>query len=142
VRTYGRIWGVTGFEPDGTPILPTGVPAGQQTPVGVPIGAWQEVQTGADGSNDMVYFVTLCQCLLLELNEDPSFANYGVPVTQAVQTGVPPDIYVSAMQLAFAQYFVSLTLVRAQDANGNPVYNISALFHNGVQIDASVPVPF
>jgi len=80
--------------------------------------------------------------LSLSLNEDPSFSQFGIPAIQSVQTGVPPDFYVSRMQSAFSPYFASLTVVRADDANGDPVYNIACMFHNGVELNASVPIPY
>lgn len=148
MRTWGRIWGAVSsgqsigiVSAGGIPILPSGTPSGQQPPIGTPTPIWVEVTTDASGNNDMVYFVTLCQCLLLQPNEDPSFANYGVDAINAVQTGVPPDYWVAQTQSNFAQYFAQLTIIKATDNNGNPVYNITVLFHNGVELQASVPIP-
>lgn len=126
----------------GIPITPSGQSPGTQAQNTQPTYQWIEVDTDANGSNDMVYFVTLCQVLALEPNEDPSYSNFGIASTQAVQYGVPPDWWVARMQAAFAQYFASLTIVRATDASGNPVYDISVMFHNGVVLNASVPIPY
>lgn len=149
MRTYGRWYGAVAsnagmgiVSSGGAPILPSGTPAGQQPATGTPTAIWTTIETDSAGNNDLVYFVTLAQCLMLNLNEDPRYANYGLPIVQFAQTGAPPDYYMARMQAAFAPYFVSLTLTRSTDADGNPVYNISALFHNGVQIDASVPIPY
>jgi hypothetical protein len=42
-------------------------------------GVWQAVTTDANGDNTNVYIVNLLQVLLLNRNEDPFFANYGIP---------------------------------------------------------------
>lgn len=150
MRSYARWYGAVSSDAGvgiisssaGTPILPSGIPPGEQPATGTPTAVWTEVSTDAQGNNDLVYFVTLAQCLQLSLNEDPSYSQFGIPATQSVQTGVPPDFYVARMQAAFAPYFVSLTVVRAKDANGDPAYNISCLFHSGVELNASVPIPY
>lgn len=89
----------------------------------------------------MVYLVTLCQVLQLNLGEDPQFATYGIPVIQAVQQGVAPDWYVSRTQQQFAAYFASLTIQRATDQSGNPAYNVNVMTNRGVPINAGVPLP-
>lgn len=149
MRSYGRIWGAVSSSSDlgiissgGVPILPSGTPAGQQPATGTPTPVWVEISTSATGANDLIYVTTLCQCLLLGLGEDPSFANYGIPAIQAIQQGVPPDYYVARMQQAFAPYFASLQVQRTSDSNGNPIYNVSVMTHQGVTLNASVPIPY
>ena len=101
-----------------------------------------EIQTDSNGSNDLVYFTTLCQCLLLNLGEDVQFANLGIPVADSVETGIAPDTYVSRIRQYFAPYFASLTILRTANANGDPVYNVSVMTHQGVVLNASVPIPY
>jgi hypothetical protein len=149
MRTYGRIFGAVAssdgagiISSGGTPILPSGTPSGQQPPTGALTSVWVEISTDANGNNDFVWLTTLCQCLLLNLGEDPVFSNYGIPVIQSVQQGVPPDLYVARMQQAFAPYFASLKIQRDTDQNGNPVYKVGVMTNQGVTINASVPIPY
>lgn len=149
MRTYGRIFGAVAssgglgvVSSAGVPILPSGTLPGQQPPTGTQTPVWIEISTDANGHNDFVWLTTLCQCLLLNLAEDPFFSNFGIPFIPSVQQGVAPDFYVAQMQLAFAPYFASLKIQRAADANGDPVYNISVLTNQGVTLNASVPVPY
>lgn len=102
---------------------------------------WVEIDTDANGNNDLIYFVTLAQCLLLGLGEDPLNAWAGLPALQSVQTGVPPTMYVNRMQRYFSQFFASLTVQQSADSKGNPVYNLTAMTHQGVVLNASVPIP-
>lgn len=127
----------------GIPIIPSGTPLGQQPPTGAQTSVWVEVETDANGNNDLVWLTTLCQCLLLNLGEDPFFANYGIPAIPAAQAGVPPDFYVARMQLAFSQYFASLTITRiTADGNQKPEYQVNVMTHQGVILNASVPIPY
>lgn len=148
MRTYARIWGVIAsgagigiVSAAGVPVIPSGVPAGQQPAIGTPTPIWVTVQTDANGSNDMVYLVTLCQVLQLNLGEDPQFVTYGIPVIQAVQQGIAPDWYVSRTQQQFSSYFASLTIQRAIDQSGNPAYDVNVMTNRGVIINAGVPLP-
>lgn len=149
MRLYARIWGVvsstgaTGIvAADGTPILPSGAQVdGGQPAIGTPTPLWVTVETDANGNNDMVYLVNLCQVLQLNLGEDPQFATYGIPFIPAVQQGVAPDWYVSRVQQQFSPYFASLTIQRATDQNGDPVYNVNVMTHQGVPLNAGVPIP-
>lgn len=125
----------------GTPIIPSGYPAGSQPPIGTPALVWVTVETDANGNNDLVYLVTLAQCLLLGLGEDPLNAWAGLPALQSVQTGVPPTTYVNRMQRYFSQFFASLTVQQTVNSDGDPVYNLTAMTHQGVVLNASVPLP-
>lgn len=116
MRTYGRINQVGGLG-----------------------GTWVEVQTDANGFNDMVYLTTLIQVLKLNLGESPFYANYGIPARQAVIQQVFPDFYVTYTQTLFAQYFASLIV--SKENNPEPTYNISVTTHQGVKLNYKVPVP-
>lgn len=100
---------------------------------------WQEVTTDAQGSNDEVYLTTLCQVLLLGLNESPFYGNFGIPAQQAVLSQLPPDYYVTATQQQFAQFFASLVISRR--SSNPPTYDISVVTHQGVRLSASVAIP-
>jgi hypothetical protein len=91
---------------------------------------WVKVTTDANGYNDNVYLTALAQCLKLNLNESPFYANYGIPAYQTVVTQVYPDFYVAQTQTQFAPYFASLAITRVQGSNP-PVYNVQAVSHSG-----------
>ena len=116
LRTYGRINQVNGLG-----------------------GTWVEVTTDANGLNDAVYLTTICQVLKLNLNEDPFWANYGIPGQQSVITQVFPDYYAAQTQTQFAPFFSSLVITRIQGSNP-PVYNVQAVSHSGA-ILPTVQVP-
>ncbi len=100
---------------------------------------WVIVETDANGLDDLVWVVTLCQCLLLAPNESPFFANYGIPSQQAVIQQIFPDYYVALTQSQFSQYFAGLLVARSSDAEGNPVYNIRVTTHSGAHFQTQVP---
>lgn len=93
---------------------------------------WVQVETDANGNNDLVWFVTLCQVLLLNLNESPFYATFGIPQQQVVQQGVSPDHYVALTQQYFAPYFQSLIIVKTSDSP--PTYEVVAVTHSGVSL--------
>jgi hypothetical protein len=97
------------------------------TPAGVK--GWQEVDTAADGSNDMVFVVTLIQVLLLNLGESPP----------SVQQRVWPDFYVARTQRQFSSYFASL-IISAQRLAAEPTYNVDLVTNQGVRINVGVPI--
>jgi hypothetical protein len=101
---------------------------------------WQEVQTDANGFNDLVYVTTLCQVLLLNLNESPFYATYGLPAVQSVLQQVYPDYYVGVTQQLFAPYFASLQVSR-QAGFPNPTYQVNITTHQGVVLNVNVPIP-
>jgi hypothetical protein len=107
------------------------------TPAGVK--GWQEVDTAADGSNDMVFVVTLIQVLLLNLGESPFYANYGIPARPSVQQRVWPDFYVARTQRQFSSYFASL-IISAQRLAAEPTYNVDLVTNQGVRINVGVPI--
>lgn len=103
-------------------------------------GPWTAVMTDQDGANDLVYFTTLCQVLLLNLGESPFWANYGIPAHQSVITQVFPDYYVTYTQQQFAPYFASLIVSKRNTPD--PEYNVNVTTHAGVKLNASVPIPY
>ena len=101
---------------------------------------WQQVNTDANGNNDLVWVTTLCQVLLLNLQESPFYASYGLPAQQSVIQQVFPDYYVAVTQQIFAPYFASL-LITKQTGTATPTYNVSVTTHQGVKINATVAIP-
>ena len=100
---------------------------------------WVEVTTDVNGSDDFVWLVTLQQVLLLNLNESPFYANYGIPAQQSVVQQIYPDYYVALTQIYFAAYFAYLSVAKIDAPE--PMYNIVATLNNGVSINEYVPVP-
>lgn len=121
MRTYGRIQ--DGYNEDQSPKY-----------------IWVEVQTAADGSNDLVYVTTLAQVLKLNLNESPFYANYGIPAKQSVLTQIFPDYYVYITQQQFAPYFASLIITRMPQVT-TPTYMVNVLTHQGTRLNYNVPIP-
>lgn len=151
MRTYGRVWGAISssdglgiVSSNGLAIFPSGsIGGGRQAPAGTPSAVWIEVDTDVNGANDLIWLTTLCQCLSLNLGEDPFFANYGIPAIPAVQANVPPDFYVARTQRQFSQYFSSLAITRVSGQNSKQAtYNVNVTTHQGVKLNASVPIPY
>lgn len=121
MRTYGRI-----------PVVDAN---------GIPTGAkqWVEVTTDANGFNDSVYVTALAQVLLLNLNESPFWANYGIPARQSVITQVFPDYYVIETQKRFSSYFSVLLVAKLNVPT--PTYLISIITKAGAKLNFTIPVP-
>jgi len=115
MRTYGRI-----TNPDGTK-------------------SWVEVTTDANGFNDWVWVTTLCQVLLLNLNESPFYANYGIPAKQSVIQQVQPDYYVARTQQQFADKFANLVI--AKESSNPPKYRVNVTTHQGIKASVMVQIP-
>lgn len=149
MRTYGRVWsgvqntgGFVIYGSSGQPILPSGLPPGQQYPVGKGKGRWVLVQTDSAGNNDLVWLTTLCQAILLNLNESPVYADVGLPARQSVLSGIAPDYNISLLQKRFAPYFLSLVITRQPQAQGqDPQYRANVVTHSGVKLSARIPIP-
>ena len=112
MRTYGRVWNENGSY------------------------TWVTVSTDADGYNDYVYVTTLAQCLLLNRNESPFWANYGIPAYPSVAQQVFPDIYVALTQQQFAGYFASLIISKLD--NPSPTYSVNVVTQQGVKMQATI----
>lgn len=97
-----------------------------------------EVTTDANGFDDAVWITTLCQNFLLNLNESPFDANWGLPAQQSVLQQVQPDYYVAQIQRQFAQYFASLIVAKVPDAT-TPTYKVSVTTNQGSKIIVQVP---
>jgi hypothetical protein len=121
VRTYGRI-----------PVSPGAVDSSATAPL-----AWVEIDTDSAGYNDDVYLTTLCQVLLLNLNESPFYATYGIPALQSVLQQTFPDYNVALTQQTFAPYFASITIQRVA-GQLNPTYQVNVVTHQGAVLTAQV----
>ena len=104
-------------------------------PAGYP--RWEQVSTDANGFNDAVYLTTLCQVLLLDLNESPFYAQYGIPDQPTILQQVQPDFYMTRIQQQFAPYFASLILTKL--GGDPPAYKINVVQNNGSVAVVQVP---
>lgn len=102
-------------------------------------GVWTQVQTDANGLNDLVYVTALIQVLQLGLGESPFYANYGIPAQASLVQQVFPDFYVMLAQQLFSQYFASLSISRTDP--DNPTYAVKIITHAGVVINETVEFP-
>jgi len=100
--------------------------------------AWVEVQTDTSGFNDYVYITALIQCLKLNLNESPFWANWGIPAQQSVVQQIFPDFYVALIQQRYSVYFASLRISKVPSYT--PTYNINIITNQGVKMQMSVAV--
>ena len=105
---------------------------------------WVEVDTDANGFNDMVWLTTLIQVIKLNLGESPFYANYGIPAHQSVVLQIAPDLYMSRIQQQFASHFLSLIISKqpnALDADGTPApsYLVSVITTYGATLAVQVP---
>ena len=89
MRTWGR-----NFDADGNP-------------------TWVKVETDARGFDDYVYITALIQCLKLNLNESPFWADFGIPARQSVLQQVAPDYNAQFIATYFSRFFASLIIARA-----------------------------
>jgi hypothetical protein len=105
---------------------------------GAPPTIWVEVTTDANGENGNVYLTNLCQCLALNLNEDPFFSQYGIPAQPSVLSQIFPDYNTNLTQQQFQQYFALLTIKKR--SSPTPTYDITAITFSGTILTAQVPV--
>lgn len=100
---------------------------------------WVAVTTDANGYNDACFVTALIQCLLLNWQESPFWANYGIPAQQSVAQQVPPDLFITRIQQFFAPNFASLIV--AKTAAFPPTYQINIITHQGSVIAHNIPIP-
>jgi hypothetical protein len=101
-------------------------------------GVWEVVTTDQNGFNDYVYITAMIQCIKLNINESPFWADWGIPAQQSVVQQVFPDFYVALIQQRYAPFFASLQITKLQSVT--PTYNVSVVTNQGVQIAVSIPV--
>ena len=82
------------------------------------------------------YLTALAQCLLLNVNESPFWANFGIDGQQSVMSQILPTVYVQRIQQFFAPFFTSLIITLA--SQNPPTYNVAVTTLTGVQL--SFPV--
>ncbi|CAB5282658.1 hypothetical protein IST455A_05828 [Burkholderia multivorans] len=98
---------------------------------------WEVVDTPDTGDASQFWITALTQNLQLVLGESPFNGNSGVPFFDAVDTQVPPDLYVQLIQQKYAPYFLTLTITRVpqnqERADGTfaLTYNVTAVLKNG-----------
>jgi hypothetical protein len=114
-----------------------------QDPLYPDVLTWVEVDTDANGFNDLVYLTTLAQVLKLNLNESPFYGNFGIPAKPSLVTQVLPDYYVTFTQQQFSQYFASLIISRTvalgKKGQQMPMYAINVVTQYGSKLTAQIP---
>lgn len=129
MRTYGR---VTCLNAQGIAII--------DPDTGKAMRRWVEVTTDAKGFDDLVWLTTLAQVLLLNLNESPFYATYGIPASQAVKQQLSPDFWVALTQQNFSQYFASLTVAKRNSVT--PTYDIYVITQQGAKLNYTIGIPY
>jgi hypothetical protein len=103
---------------------------------------WVVVETD-NGHNDMVRLTNLIQVIRLNLGESPFYANWGIPAHHSIVSQIAPDYYMTLTQQHFAQYFLSLTIMKTEgfDEDGvpSPQYNINVITTYGAHLSLKVP---
>ncbi|WP_157646826.1 hypothetical protein [Burkholderia ubonensis] len=98
---------------------------------------WEMVETPDTGDASQFWITALSQNLQLVLGESPFNGNTGIPIFDAIDTQVPPDLYVQLIQQKYAPYFLSLTITRVPqtqkriDGTLALTYNVTAVLKNG-----------
>ena len=93
---------------------------------------WTVVQTDSTSGNGAVYLTALVQCLNLNLNESPFYANAGIPAQPSIVQQLFPDYYVSLTQQRYSPYFASLIVSKLPTST--PTYDINATLQNGERV--------
>jgi len=127
MRIYGRVYSVPATDP--------------------PTWTWVEVDTDANGSDDLVMVTALVQVLKLSLGESPFYGDFGIPGVQSVLTQTFPDYYAMLTQQRYAPNFASLIITRRPDVTQNirqalvPIYDVEVVTHAGVHLQANTSIP-
>jgi hypothetical protein len=100
---------------------------------------WFQVQTDAQGNNDLVYVTAVLQCVKLNKGESPFYSWAGIPAEDAVIQQVFPDYDVSVIQQVYAPNFASLIISR-RPGGITPVYDVNVITHQGVKLNPSVKI--
>lgn len=100
---------------------------------------WVKVETDANGYDDDVFVTALCQVLLLNLNESPFYASWGLPAKPTIVSQVQPDFYVALTQQRFAPRFASLSVAKTN--TDPPTYRINVTKHSGAKVSLSLETP-
>jgi hypothetical protein len=135
-RTWGRI-------PNPAYTLPSDIGdfviGGSSIPPPPPY-LWVEVDTDANGNDDLVMATAFLQVLKLNLNESPFFGDWGIPARQSVAQQVPPDYYVNLTQSRFAQYFASLIVDSVPAPPPHDIqYDVFITLKDGTVLSGPVP---
>ena len=97
---------------------------------------WQAYETSDSGSDDLPNFIWLQNALLLNTNESPFYANWGVPVQQTMITQIFPDYYMNLMQQRFSQYFASCVISRVTSKDAT--YQVNIVTNSGITVNQTL----
>jgi hypothetical protein len=93
---------------------------------------WVVRQTNSINGNADVFLTALVQCLNLNLNESPFYANAGIPAQPSIVQQLFPDFYVSLTQQRYSPYFANLIVSKLPTST--PTYDINATLQNGQRV--------
>lgn len=102
---------------------------------------WVVVETDSDGNDTYCYITALIQCLKLNLNESPFYADKGIPAQQTIMTQIFPDYYVANIQNYYSQFFASLLINRVPQTEQDPsavTYNVNITTKQGTKYQTTV----
>lgn len=94
---------------------------------------WVAFETDDNGYDDMPNFIWLQNALLLNTNESPFYADWGIPVQRTLATSVYPDYYTAQTQQRFSQYFPSCSISRISSTT-DVAYSVNITTKTGVQV--------
>lgn len=98
--------------------------------------SWVAFETDSSGSDDCPNFIWLQQALLLNLNESPFYADWGIPVQQTLATSVYPDYYTAKTQQRFSQYFPSCSIARV--SSSDVAYSVNITTKTGIKVSQTL----
>lgn len=100
------------------------------------VRVWEAFETDSAGVDDYPNFIWLQQALLLNLNESPFYADWGIPVQQTLATSIYPDYYTAKTQKRFSSYFPSCSISRIPSSDVS--YSVNITTKSGVKVSQSL----
>lgn len=97
---------------------------------------WQAFETDDNGYDDAPNLIWLQNVLLLNLNESPFYADWGIPIQQTLATSVFPDYYTAKIQQRFTAYFASVVVTRIYSSDIS--YSVNVTTRTGYQVSQKI----
>ena len=96
---------------------------------------WQVVQD----DDDNIRLTHLIQVLQMDIQESPFYSNWGMPVANALITGVLSDVAINNTINQFAQYFAALQITRGISNDPKEIYyQVDVVLKNGKNVTLDV----
>lgn len=97
---------------------------------------WQAFETDSNGYDDAPNIIWLQNVLLLNLNESPFYADWGIPLQQTLATSIFPDYYTSQTQQRFSAYFPSVVITRISSSDVS--YSVNVTTQTGYKVSQNI----